>query len=362
MNHVVRFAITIALLAMSAGCATTTTRLASVAPADVKLEETAQRELVLLEIARSQDRLDSLAFPLLIAARETCTRKSGPRLGLSFATVHDYKGLWVAPARSALGLSDTLTVVRVTAGSPAASSGVRKGDRIIAAGGAAIPTGRTATASLAKELSERDTLASTLVLLRGQDTVSVTISPVVLCNVGAIVTAEGDINAFADGKNIVVPWAMMRFAADEELRVVIAHEIAHNAMGHIEARKTNAAVGAIFGALVDIAAATQGVNTYGDNTANFMSAAAVAFSQDFEREADYVGLYIMARAGVSLEAAPNLWRQFAQINPSAIGYASTHPTTAERFVRLRNAIREIDTKRQNGSPLLPEMKRPAVPR
>jgi predicted Zn-dependent protease len=83
---------------------------------------------------------------------------------------------------------------------------------------------------------------------------------------------------------------MMRFANDAELVGVLGHEIAHNAMGHIEARKKNALLGGLLGAILDVAAATQGVNTQGQNTANFMAAAARAFSQDFEREADYVGM------------------------------------------------------------------------
>jgi hypothetical protein len=59
-----------------------------------------------------------------------------------------------------------------------------------------------------------------------------------------------------------------------------------------------------------------------------------------------------------LETIPNFWRQFAQINPAAISYASTHPTTAERFVRLRAAAAEIERKRAEGVELLPEMKKP----
>ncbi len=177
-----------------------------------------------------------------------------------------------------------------------------------------------------------------------------------ICNLGSSVTIEGDINAYADGRNIFFPWAMMRFANDDELRAVVSHEIAHNAMGHIEARKKNALVAGLFGAIADVALAAQGYNSQRQNTRTFMQAGAAAFSQDFEREADYVGMYIMARAGVPLVGGPNLWRQFAQINPSAIGYASTHPTTAERFVRLRSAIQEIETKRQAGRELMPDMK------
>jgi len=182
------------------------------------------------------------------------------------------------------------------------------------------------------------------------------LQPATVCDYDAVVVVEGDINAFADGERVVFPWAMMRFAADDELVGVLAHEIAHNAMGHLDARRSNALLGGLFGAVFDVALATQGVNTRGENTANFMSAGAEAFSQDFEREADYVGMYILARAAVPLETVPNLWRQFAQINPSAISYASTHPTTAERFVRLRQTIEEIRAKRAAGEALLPEMK------
>lgn len=176
------------------------------------------------------------------------------------------------------------------------------------------------------------------------------------CSFGTIVTVEGDINAFADGRNVILPWAMMRFANDDELRVVVAHEIAHNAMGHIDAKRQNMLVGALFGIVADVALASQGVNTGGEYTNSFMGLGAMTFSQDFEREADYVGMYLLARAGLPLESAPEFWRRFAQISPKAISYASSHPTTAERFVRLRQTVAEIEEKRAAGRELLPEMK------
>jgi len=86
-------------------------------------------------------------------------------------------------------------------------------------------------------------------------------------------------------------------------------------MGHIEARRANALAGGIFGAIFDV-----------------------------------------ARAGVPTETVPGFWREFAQINPSAISYAGTHPTTAERFVRLRQAIDEIEQKREGGEELMPEFR------
>ncbi|HEY8508718.1 MAG TPA: M48 family metalloprotease [Steroidobacteraceae bacterium] len=341
---------------MVASCATTTTQLAPIAREEVEAEEANQRELVLLELAKAQDRLHRLAYPLLAAATPVCSKKTGYRFGFSYRTVHDYKGPWVSAARSALGLSDTVSVVSVIAGSRAEHAGMQQGDRIVAINGVDIPIGRNASAAVASALEKTNGADAIFDIVRDGAPLSLTIAPETVCDLGLVVTAEGDINAYADGRNIIFPWAMMRFANDDELRVVIGHEIAHNAMGHLEARRKNAAIGAILGAIADVALATQGVNTGGEYSASFMRAGAQAFSQDFEREADYVGMYIMARAGVPLATGPNLWRQFAQISPSAIGYASTHPTTAERFVRLRSTIEEIERKRSRGVELLPEMR------
>ncbi len=109
------------------------------------------------------------------------------------------------------------------------------------------------------------------------------------------------------------------------------------------------------GAVLDVAAGSDETDT--SATAEFMEAAAEAYSQDFEREADYVGAYIVARAGYPLAGVPGVWRKFASISPSAISYASTHPTTAERFVRLNEIIQEIEAKIRAGEELLPEFAR-----
>lgn len=149
---------------------------------------------------------------------------------------------------------------------------------------------------------------------------------------------------------------MMRFANDQELQVVYAHEFAHNAMHHMQAKKKNSLFGALIGALGDIAMAAQGLNTGGYYTTKGARAGAMSFSQDFEREADYVGLYSMALADMSLTSAPNFWRHMAKADPKSIGLAYTHPTSAERFVRMEQAIGEIDHKLAEHLALRPEMK------
>lgn len=75
------------------------------------------------------------------------------------------------------------------------------------------------------------------------------------------VIVEGGINAYADGENVVTPRTIMRIANNDELRVIAAHKIAHNAMGHIEAKRRNAGWVALLGVLADVAVAIAGVNT-----------------------------------------------------------------------------------------------------
>jgi hypothetical protein len=349
--------ITLAAMAVSlTACATTKTQMAPVARAEVKAEESTQRELVLVELARAQERLDNIAYPLLAAAAPMCTGKTGWRLGFYSRSAQDYGATWAPRAVAALQLSDTATITHLVEASPAARAGLQKGDRVLSIGSTLIPVGREGSEALRKALSAVSNQAVEVAVQRLDGAHKVSVQPEMICDLGATVIVEGDINAYADGKSVYFPWAMMRFADDDELRAVVAHEIAHNAMGHIEARKKNAMLAGLLGAIADVAMATQGHNTGGQNTMALIRLGAMAYSQDFEREADYVGMYIMARAGVPLTGGLDLWRQFAQINPSAIGYASTHPTTAERFVRLKTAIQEIEAKRVAGRDLMPDMK------
>jgi hypothetical protein len=41
----------------------------------------------------------------------------------------------------------------------------------------------------------------------------------------------------------------------------------------------------------------------------------MTFSQDFEREADYVGMYLLARSGRQVAGAAGFWRRMAQESP-----------------------------------------------
>lgn len=163
-----------------------------------------------------------------------------------------------------------------------------------------------------------------------------------------------EINAYTDGQKLVVSPAMMRFADKEELAVVIAHEYAHAVMAHPGKTQQNVAVGGLLGMAADMLAQSQGINTGGALGKFGAQSAVLRYSQGFEREADYIGMYILARAGYPTAEAKRLWRRMATVNPQGIYNSSTHPTTAERYLLLDKTSQEISAKKASGAPLLPE--------
>ncbi len=166
-----------------------------------------------------------------------------------------------------------------------------------------------------------------------------------------------ELNSHADGKKVVIYTGMMRFTQnDDELAVVMGHEFAHNLMGHVQAQKNNGTIGMLLGGALDAIATSQGVSTQSSGAELGKEVAVMSYSVDFEQEADYVGLYIMARAGYDIRRAPNFWRRMSLENPEEIYTNSTHPSNAARFVALQKAIYEVEYKRKHHLPILPDFK------
>ncbi|MEZ5690806.1 MAG: M48 family metallopeptidase [Rickettsiales bacterium] len=166
-----------------------------------------------------------------------------------------------------------------------------------------------------------------------------------------------EINSHADGKNIVIYSGMMRFVEnDDELAVVMAHEFVHNLMGHVSAQQNNATIGLVLGTVLDAVASYQGVPTFGEISRAGGDIGELSYGADFEREADYIGMYVMAAAGYDINKAPYFWRRMSVENPDGIYNSTTHPSNAERFVAMRKIIDEINHKRRKHLPLIPDFR------
>ncbi len=165
------------------------------------------------------------------------------------------------------------------------------------------------------------------------------------------------INAYADGKKMLFSKAILRFAAnDNELALIIGHEMAHNALDHINKGQKNLLAGAFAGILGEAVLSGMGVNAQGEVAKLGANIGQLSYSVPFEQEADYVGLYFAARAGYNIDDVAQFWRRMALDNPDAIYTRTTHPTSPERFVALQQTADEIRYKRNMGLALVPELK------
>ena len=99
--------------------------------------------------------------------------------------------------------------------------------------------------------------------------------------------------------------------------------------------------------------------TYGRSaTESWGQLGAQSFSKRFEQEADYVSIYMLARAGVDTSAVSSFWRRMGAANKGQIQWGSSHPSTAKRFLALEQAHQEVAAKIAAECPLIPEPKRP----
>ncbi|CAN7507049.1 M48 family metallopeptidase [Phenylobacterium sp. LjRoot219] len=323
--------------------------------------EEAKRQMVYVHKTRAKEaqRVQDIAFRIMVANQDLCADRA-PRLGMDWDVADSFDAKVRPAAVEAYKIGDGVTVTQVIAGSPAAAAGLQPGDVVVSVNGEAAPTGKRADRKLSKRVDEikgASTAPLTFVVRRAGQEQTLAVTPVMACAYGVAVADQPELNAYADGKNIHITRPMLRFAAsDEELALVIAHEIAHNGQHHIQAKQKNAAVLGVPGLLIDIAAAAGGVNTNGAFAKAGMQYGASRSSAAFEAEADYVGMYYLARAGYPTDGVEDFWRKMAVEEPNAIFIKSTHPATPDRFLAIASADDEIGAKRAKGEPLTPNQK------
>lgn len=348
-----------ALLVALAGCASPQTRMPTVDSAAMQEETRKQREMVVEDYMNSYRRLQAVASKIVVSGAELCADKVGPYYGLTAWSREDFGKEWHDVVQSRFGVGDVASISSVAPGSTAEQAGVKAGDVVISVNGWTPPAGKGAVDKLMEKLAAEGKFGMPLELVvgRGAEEAKLSMMPGQACDFRVRLSPDDVKNAYADGKNIVIYKGMMDFfRTDEDVALVVSHELAHNAMKHIDAKKTNAVVGGLVGLLLDVAAAAGGINTNGDFTRLGSNIGAGVYSVSFEQEADYVGLYFMANAGYKIDDAASFWRRMATTNSKAITMKSSHPTTPERFIAIETTVGEIRQKIENGQPLKPELK------
>ena len=303
------------------GCTHLSTRLPDVPASVFSAEQVFQEKQIFDEIARHQARLQKLSFQILSANQDIC-KKTEPNIGAITHSLKSYSKKLRPAAERELGATDKPKVLFVRTGSPAEKAGLEPGDYLKDS------NGKTLTLP-GKKATEFLKAGGGFTRERGNETTLISFEPETQCDYPVHLKMSPAINAYANGKTIVVTAGMMDFAqSDDELALIIGHELAHNEMGHIRKIITNYA----------------------------LSLGATRYTRPFESEADYAGLYYMARAGFDIENVEDIWRRLAKTSAGPIARAKTHPTFPDRYVRLAAAREEIKTKRQAGTELVPNLK------
>ena len=334
-----------------AGCATPQSKRPEIDQARVADEVQKQQEFVTRQFLRKHNRVLKVAWPVLKANAPLC-EKAQFGFGLYSDTTYTVPKALRSGYASVLGVSERLTVVDVIEGTPAHKAGILPGDVIVGVGDEMLPEGNKAHTCyldlLKKHIAENGTV--TLRVERNNSPLQFTVEGERVCGYPVLFKDDQVPNAYATGEYIVVQSGLLNIVdSDDELAQIVSHELAHNACGHIKAKQTNQMGGLILGGLLTI---LTGV----DLTQSFAEIGAEAYSQSFEYEADYVGVYYTARAGYDITYLPDTWRKFSTMAPQAITTGSTHPPNADRYVALEATIKEIRTKQAAGQELLPEFK------
>lgn len=360
-NRLARWLLPFILVTLMA-CAAPRTRMPHVSQTEMRREAYRQRILALKTYAENNSRLMDVSFKLKEGAVNFCENKAMFSGYLSLSRDY-FKGEYRDAAIELFDLRELSRVVHVVKDSPAHKAGLKVGDEILSIEGKAFPSKPEKVRKLMESLPD-DARSLKMTVLRNASQLPIEMLRSECCDYDVVLMRSDEVNAWADGKKVYIAKGLMRVVDnDTELATIVAHELAHNIREHINMMKKNRLAGGLGGLLVDMAAALAGVNTSGEFTKLGAQAGQMAYSKDMEREADYVGLYILALGGYNYKEGPDVFRKLGSSNPGSIEvkWASSHPSTPERYVALEKAVEEIDRKKAEGLAFLPEEKEETPP-
>jgi hypothetical protein len=315
---VFRIALVTGLLFLSScASAAPSLRTVNVSPGEAAAESQFQRQLVLEQHFANDHRVQSIRFRLGRGALPFCTDNTKWTFGLAVANQYSFGPSDQSLARRSFGFRERLRILYVIPGSPAHEAGLQSGDYIARVNGATIQPGADAKSRYLSAADWRSGQPIELVIDRN-GLKKTTLTPVQACDFKIKMTQSQRVAALARKDGILVSKGMLWFAGEHELAFVIAHELVHLMRNHLRM-----------------------IGKFGVS------------QKEVEAEADYIGLYVMARSGYKISHAPRFWRRMAANFPRMQGPARTHPATSYRFVAMRNAVTEINGKLASGQALMP---------
>jgi len=159
---------------------------------------------------------------------------------------------------------------------------------------------------------------------------------------------DQSINAYAAPGRIILTQRLVNFCLnDDELALVVGHELAHQALAHRVRREAYREVGQFLGEAVT-AVSTFSLSRIlnwrhsmvdADTRRVAEDAVVSVFSRDDEREADAYGLWYAYQAGYNLNTGLAVWERLAAVHEKdpfqTTYFLDSHPASLERLARLK---------------------------
>jgi hypothetical protein len=338
----------ISLLGCLAACAPVS-KLPDLDSASLRTEELRQQRMVIEQTLADTAQVHRIVYPILMASADLCGARVALGTGLAIENLYDH-AVEARDAAVAAGLGPGLSVIAVAPGSAGARAGLQAGDKITSVGGLELPQGAHAREALFEAAALTEGRELHLSYRRGTEEGDVSLLRDRICDIPYRVVFNEQINAYADMGGLTAYTGLLRFLKDDKaVAVVLGHEIAHVVMGHIRPGPSNATVAGLFDSLF---------GRFGFTGAGAKDGTLRApIGQAYEAEADYVGLYLIARAGFPIAEAADVYRHFAVSAPGGIeANDGSHPSTVRRALALDATAKEIAAKQAAGAPLRPEVK------
>ena len=296
----------------------------------------------------TQDRLRNVGLSLLVAAAELCKAHVQYTYGFDLEGERNPAGPSERESRvSTHGEADeNVTVEYVHPTLSAGAAGLRAGASVLSVDDINVKGKRPLDArDIIRRVSNRREGPLRLIVHQNAAVQTFDLDAVPACDYPVLLVENESSNAFADGRRIAVTTGMMRLAAsDAQLAFVVGHEIAHNALEHPDEFRLRTLLDALVTAMT--------------GRGESPPPSAFSFPKELEADADYVGLYLVARAGYDLDQVGQFWSHLLNTqNLAAPAFTQTHPTTPERVAAFKAAVDEIHAKIDRHEPLLPRPRR-----
>ncbi|WP_375380314.1 PDZ domain-containing protein [uncultured Sphingomonas sp.] len=183
-------------------------------------------------------RLAGVGYRLATANAALC-RDLQPGTGATLHALDQYDPALRPAARQVFGFATPVAVELVVPGSPADRAGILADDGVVAIDGAPLSTGddgaatdATRDAAAARIVAAPPTAPLLLSLTRSGTARTATVMPVAECRVGFELLLGPKLVADSDGRQVQIGAAYFARYDDDQVAVIVAHELAHVILRH----------------------------------------------------------------------------------------------------------------------------------